>query len=209
MPIQWKEVFGGMFKAAEDHEAEQGTLLEGTVEQTERQPQPGVQLSAGLPPATYLPPTAPQESAEVAALKQQIAEERNARITAQADSFAEGMIASGHALPHEREHMTRLFRHAAEDDMDRPLAQSTTGAQASEGTPAPATRVGMLRASFEDRTPHGLTAETLPATTKLGVVSTPTTTAQMQGEQPLSEERRQKLLGSTPLGETILNGRHN
>lgn len=88
--------------------------------------------------------------AELTQLRQQLAAEREKRISAEAAAFAEARIAEHKLMPGERGAIVALYQAVARDDADHPRAAGP--------------RVDLLAAAFTARPAHGLTVETVPAT---------------------------------------------
>jgi len=86
---------------------------------------------------------------ELAVMKRQLAHERGARITAEAEAFAEREVRASRLLPAESAHYTGLYAQLAQDDAGNPLP---TGS-----------RLDMLRASVAARPAHAQVLTTLSA----------------------------------------------
>jgi ClpP class serine protease len=93
--------------------------------------------------------TAVAETAELDQLRQQLAAEREKRISAEAAAFAEARIGEHKLLPGERAAITELYTAIARDDADRPRAAGP--------------RVTLLANVFAARPAHILTSEAVPA----------------------------------------------
>lgn len=95
--------------------------------------------------ASAVPATEPTAETRLAELEAQIAEDKKAKITTDANAFADSEIVAGRMLPAEKTLFTSLYVHAASDDSASPLE---TGS-----------RVESFKALQAARKPHGLTKE--------------------------------------------------
>ncbi len=146
---------------------------------------------ASEPPAA---PPAPAEDPEKVALQKALAEEREQRLTAEAERFVADLVAHARAVPAERAGLVAEYVQAARDDAAMPLASGS--------------RVQALIARCQARPQHLLTkellqdgAEKLAGATKLeNRQETP-----KPGEpQPMTAEEEEKLLSYTTAGRAVL-----
>ncbi len=131
-----------------------------------------------------------------AKLREELAEERRQRAAREGEAWADSIIAAGKAFPAERAALVAQFARAAEDDANSAATVTfAIGKTAFEGS-----RVDALKAIYEARPSHGLTAEQLRAI-ESGDAKV------LMGERSgsgMSEERRKQLLALTPLGQACL-----
>lgn len=171
---------------------------EGTMSDTEKKPSlwsQFVTLMGGSEEETKVVAAQaepPVPDPRVDRLEQQLKDERDRRIKAEADGFAESLIQGCQALPGEREKLVRLYTQAAEDDHASPMADGS--------------RVSLLREREGARTKHQLTTELLRGdlSERGGLVL-----VNPEGKSDeMSDTRRKELLSKTPLGDALLkNGK--
>lgn len=124
-------------------------------------------IGAGSPPAapppqqpTAAPPASAQDQTRIEALQRQLETERGARFRSEANAFADLVTGPTQrkALPAERDSIITAYMTAAEDDITSPrqIAYSARG-EARTGS-----RVDALKASYDARGSHSLTAEFVP-----------------------------------------------
>lgn len=168
MQIFSKEWWSNLFAAQAEAE---GAPLSAAVEQGAQK----IQISAEqLAAATQAAAPDPRD-AELAALRDRIAKQEQAAVTAKAEAFADGAIRASQALPAEREKLIAMYTQAASDD------------QRDEGQ-----RLATLEQLIAARPAHSLTAEQV-AVGAGGVLET------QQGG--MTADRKQQLLNMTPLGQ--------
>lgn len=190
-PMDWKAFWNGMFGAAAEAE---GTPIAAQLEvaaPTTRTVQISAEQLAQIEAAAA--PLAPQAAAvdpreeRIAALEKQLTEQRTQQIQTAAVAFADGAIRSNQAYPSERTSLIRMYVAAAHDDDRDPWPEAQAGEAGS--------RVALLQGQIAARPAHSLTAETVRVG-EGGVLES--------GAQPgLTPERRNKLLGLTPLGQAV------
>lgn len=148
-----------------------------------------------VPPvsATVNPPVQSNSSDDrVRQLEQENNRLRAERYTAEATSFADGLIASNKAFPAERETIIAMFVQASFDD-------HLFGAVNKDGN----SRVSMLQALMATRPEHVLTAETIvPALANLARV--PMAQQESDSKKPLDDDGLKAMLEKTPLGREVL-----
>lgn len=164
---------------------------------------------------TVQPPTTVQHSApataedpEKAALRQRVvaAEQeatrlRVSQIADRAGAFADKQVTDRKAFPAERDAIAAAFMQAALDD-------STIGeVRFADGTPG--TRVLLLERAYEQRSAHLFSADQLPAqlTAFMNRQTTETGTG-ADAKGPVSQERKDKLLSMSQLGQATLKERN-
>lgn len=179
--MSWKSMWKDMFGAMAEYEQEVA------------QANPDTPVQAGRDtgaPAEAVPATADQglivAADEAAALRQQLAAERAARFKAEAEAFADRNLAAGKLLPAQRDALVVAYVQAATDD-------------AQIGGTA---RVSAIAGLIDAQPAHGLTQELVTATSDLSVLANKTS-----DDKTLSNERKQRLMNMTPLGQSVLNGK--
>lgn len=120
--------------------------------------------------------TAAAEAAELAALRQQLAAEREKRISAEASAFAEARIAEHKLMPGERAALVELYQAIARDDADHPRVAGP--------------RVDLLATAFRARPAHALTTEAVP----VGELAAATVVANQVTTPPAGPEAEQAKL---------------
>lgn len=123
---------------------------------------------------------------ETAALRAQLAEERRARLEAEAKNFIAAQVAAHRLLPAESAGAIADYLQAAEDDAAQPLAGGDT-------------RVGRFRARIEARPAHRLTEELVVSREHRVLAADAAREA-----KEMRPERRVELLGMTQLGKRAL-----
>lgn len=118
------------------------------------------------------------------------------RIESEAAAEADRLILASKALPAEREAIVAAFRQAATDD----ASHGAVTFSAADGQSATTSRVAQLRALYEARPGHGLTAEQVQAA-RFGVPNV-TQTGADDAEKAKAEAER--LLAMTDLGRAAL-----
>jgi len=170
-------------------------------------------LGGGKKPTTEISPAAfalvgeplkiptPDESAEVARLKAELAKATAARITSDATHFAESQITAHKALPAEREAIIAAFTQAAQDDGQHGAVTFTDGKTSS--------RAEQLTAMFAARTAHTLTTEVITTSEGGALFNKDTQPRTTDAEKPMTPERKKDLLKDTDIGRDVLkNGQH-
>lgn len=182
--MNWKDFWQGMFQSAAEAE---GSPLAAAVEQPRMVAISADQLARVEAAAPLAAPAAgpdPRE-AEIASLRERIAKQEAAAIQAKAEAFADAAIRANQAFPAERAALIRWYASAAQDDARDPWPEAQAGEAAS--------RVALLESDIAARPPHNLTTEQVRVG-EGGVLESGAT-------QGVSEERKQKLLALTPLGQ--------
>lgn len=136
---------------------------------------------------------------ELAARDSRIAALEAERRQNAAATFADSLVTAKKALPAEKPAIVAAFVRAAEDDAVHP-ATVTLGEGKSGG------RVDALKALYDARPAHILTAETLPP--DLNVEQVIAAFAAPKDQTTLTEERRRQLLAASPLGQAVLNAQN-
>ncbi|HBY61543.1 MAG TPA: hypothetical protein DEH78_17110, partial [Solibacterales bacterium] len=138
---------------------------------------------AAMAAQTEEPPMPPEEqttqaaeTAELAALRQQLAAEREKRISAEASAFAEARIAEHKLMPGERTALVELYQAIARDDADHPRVAGP--------------RVDLLATAFRARPAHALTTEVVP----VGELAAATVVANQVTTPPAGPEAEQAKL---------------
>jgi hypothetical protein len=142
--------------------------------------------------------TAVAGNPEVDALKAELAAERAKSVGALAAAFSAAEIAANRATPAEEAGLIKQYRHAVEYDALR-------GATFSADNPESA--VATFKAAQSARTPHALTTELL--TGNAAIFGATETTPDPDKPKPATPERVAELLGMTPFGQSVLNGRNH
>jgi hypothetical protein len=163
------------------------------IETTETEETPAQETPAGDPPAEFAAQTTDHQ-AEIARLQAEIAERDEARVKDAAAAFAAGLVQRGKALPAEAESIAALFAHVAASDAAGGAALFNDDGPAGDG-------IARLKAAYEARPAHDLTAERLKSESAAGVVFTGDSTGADGQPDPA---RIRELLAMTPLGQKIL-----
>lgn len=138
-----------------DEAAAEKALAEFTAPSAETKPEATVQ------PAPVDDPRIAAMSSQVKAQADEIAALKASGIKAQAEALAAGYIAAGKAIPAERDAMVALFTQSLTDDAANP-ATVTFGKDAS-GKDLTGNRLDAAKSLFDNRQPHGLFGERIPA----------------------------------------------
>jgi hypothetical protein len=159
-------------------------------------------------PATEAPaseaPEAPVEpSAEFTALQEENRRLKLEAVQRDAEAFADEQIRANRAFPAEREYLVAAFARASVDDEQAPQVVVFTRSQGEISLPG---RVPLLRALVEARPAHSLTNEEVKAAVKESGHAVLFAKSETQGEggEPMSEERRNRLLAMTLEGRAAL-----
>ncbi len=175
--MNWKAFWTSFFSAAK----EEGVSPDAS--ESSEQP-----VAAGEQPAAeVLPVAAP--SADVAALTAALEQERNARISAEALGFADGLVAGHKALPAEKAAIIAAYEQAAKADLQ---LGADTG-----------TLLQSVKAVFDARPAHVLTQELVTTPIPANATVLPNTTEAADPSKPkvVSQARVSELAGMTTLGQ--------
>ena len=154
-------------------------------------PTPNAEADMSDQPTTPPTPAVDNVQAELAALRAENQRLRLSTHKANGAAFADARIAEMKAFPAEREHIVGLYVQAALDDEN--LGPGLDGNL----------RVQSLANAIAARTSVSyLTAEAI-APTAMQALHAKTTAVP---DDTMTEERKSRLLGATPLGKTLLNG---
>lgn len=146
------------------------------------------------------PPEPARPDPEKVAMQARIAALEAERRLEAAVHFADAQIAVNKAVPAERPAIVAAFVRAAEDDALSP-ATVLFGEGRSGG------RVETLKALYDSRPAHILTAEALPPDLKVEQILAAFTMA--KDPSGMSEERKRALLKATPTGRAVLQADTN
>jgi len=151
------------------------------------------------PPTVVTPLPKIEDSAEFKAAQAEIAALREEKIASGATAYADGLIAASLAFPAERDTLIAVFTQAARDDVAiGGVVTFAAGDKTKEGT-----RVDALRALYEARPAHTLTAPAPQGEAR--VIDNIITSAKFGAEQPMSAERKRELHMQTPEGRAFLD----
>jgi hypothetical protein len=154
-----------------------------------------------VPAAAFAAPAPADNSAEVLALKAQIALIQADKTAAEAAAFADRAIGEGRAYPAERAALIAQFTQAAEDDRTAP--RTVQFAAAKEGDKTEGTRTDALRAAVAARPAHGLTSEQVAQSALggqvVGFAAAP--------EAAKAQAEYERVLSLTGVGQSILAGK--
>lgn len=147
-------------------------------------------------------------------LETQVAEMRRDTLRKEAAAFADEMVADHRAFPVEKKGLVELYLQAAFDDE---TGTKATALVSFGETKQPVNRVEALKIQYSTRPSHGmLTEEVIRAVEdpeseearKFGILPAQRAAASASKGGKISAERRNHLLGLTPVGQSVLeNGK--
>jgi hypothetical protein len=205
--MSWKDRLMDFLAGMPDEEPTAGSQPAQMAAQT---PPPAAPPAPTTPPpaTTPNPVPAPQVDTELAQMRARAerAEQENMSLLAQfrveqAGLFADQMVREGRAFPSERDFIVATYVQAATDDHAIGPVRFSDGATGS--------RVELFKRTIAARKPNQLDVERLPAGL-VELVNLGKSQAHTDENGQTTPERRQELLGHTPLGrQAIKDGRNN